>query len=71
MLGESLAGENLLHRVVAAFVPGITAQDPPNGHQAALNHPVLFNRLTTVFGTGGMKSAVAIREKTGEDTMVK
>lgn len=46
-----------------ALIPGIATQDAMHGQEASFDDAILLNRLQTVFGTGGSKTAEAIGEQ--------
>src|SRR5712692_2306967 len=45
-----------LHRIVAAGMKRMTAQEPPQAHRAPAQRAVPFNRFARVFGTRGHKA---------------
>lgn len=45
------------HRVVTTRIEWITAQHPPECHQASFNQPMLINSLVAVMGAARVKAA--------------
>jgi hypothetical protein len=59
------------NRVPPALIKGVATQDPPQGHQTALNDPVFFNGGVGVFRASRLKPAITVGKKMFGDSVVK
>jgi len=56
---------------MAAFAPGITAQNPPDRLNPALYKAMFFNRVNRVLRTTGLKAAIAVGKHIFKKAVVK
>jgi len=52
-----------LNRVVSALIPWVATQNTPACFYSSFDNAMLFNGLDAIFGTGGIKTAIAVRKK--------